>query len=197
MVRPAGEASQRAPSSAKPSGSRSVAMSGTRFCGACGLRIQSKVGRITSAQTSMSAQTRRLLDKVTPQWGLCGRAQASIGFHQSAFPAASAPLASHRCCQVSPGWSDSQPNSRAIPSRRRCCAPTSSRSNEAASIWACNDSLCCSVAGQVLAGSRGGNRSQSWRMSGRSTVHDTDLKLIVKEGHELRPPNNTSNDSGR
>ncbi len=167
MVRPAGEASQRAPSSAKPSGSRSFAINGTRFCGACGLKIHSKLGRITSAQTSMSAQTRRLLDVDTPPWDLWGRAHASIGFHQSAFPAAFAPLASHRSCQVSPDCSDNQPSSRTIPSRRFCCvARPWSISNEAASMWASNRSLGCSVAGQVLAGPRGGNRSQSWRISG-------------------------------
>ncbi len=66
-VRPAGEASQSATSSEKPSGSRSFAMFGTRFCGARGLRTQSRLGRITSVQTSMSAQTRRLLERVTPQ----------------------------------------------------------------------------------------------------------------------------------
>jgi len=67
IVRPAGEASQSATSSEKPSGSRSFAMFGTRFCGARGLSTQSRLGRITSVQTSMSAQTRRLLERVTPQ----------------------------------------------------------------------------------------------------------------------------------
>ena len=52
---------------------------------------------------SMSAQTRRLLEVVTPQLDLRGRAQASIGGHQSALPALSAPLAIHRSCQVTPG----------------------------------------------------------------------------------------------
>jgi hypothetical protein len=120
IVRPAGDVAQSAASSANPFGSRTRVMIETRFCGARGVSTHSRLGRITSAATSSSAQTRRLLAVDTPQRGFSGRAQASSGRHQSALPAASAPLASHRCCQLPPGCSLSQSSSRANPSRRRC-----------------------------------------------------------------------------
>ena len=76
-----------------------------------------------------------------------------------------------------------------MPSRRFCCiARPWSISNEAATIWASNRSLGCSVAGQVLAGCRGGNRSQSWRMSGPiDGAVDAGRSLIVNDGHESAP----------
>jgi len=127
MVRPAGDAAHNDASSANPRGSRARAMTATRFCGARGVRTQSRLGRITSAPVSSSAQTRRLLEVDTPARGFRGRAQASSARHHSALPIASAPLTSHRCCHVSPGCSASQPNNRTSPSRRRA-RPTRSSS---------------------------------------------------------------------
>ena len=99
-----------------------------------GQSTQSRLGRITSAPASRSAQTRRLLEVDTPARGFRGRAQASSGRHHSALPIASAPQASHRCCHVSPGCSHSQSSSRTSPSRRRRpAARSSSTVNGAAS----------------------------------------------------------------
>jgi len=46
-------------------------------------------------------------------------AVAIAGCHHCALPAVSAPLACHRCCQVSPGWPANQSSSRNRLSRRR------------------------------------------------------------------------------
>ena len=119
IVRPAEVASHRAVSSANPAGSRVAAINATRFCGARGVSTQSRLGRIASAQTSISAQTRRLLANDTPPRGSSGRSRACIGRHQSALPLSSAPLASHRCCHVPPGWPANQSSSRTSPVRRR------------------------------------------------------------------------------
>jgi hypothetical protein len=66
IVRPAGEASQRADSSVKTGGSRASAMRLTSVWGTRGVSTQSRDGRITPATTSMTAQTRRLLEFDTP-----------------------------------------------------------------------------------------------------------------------------------
>ena len=167
IVRPAGVTAHSADSSAKPRGSRARAMMATRFCGARGVSTQSRLGRITSAPMSSSAQTRRLLEVDTPARGLRGRAQASSGRHHWALPIASAPLTSHRCCHVSPGCSASQSSSRASPSRRRArAAGPSSTVNGAVSNRASSASRACSVIGHDAAGDRGGKRRHSWAMSG-------------------------------
>ena len=167
IVRPAGDAAHSADSSAKPRGSRARAMTATRFCGARGVRTQSRLGRITSAPASRSAQTRRLLEADTPARGLRGLAQASSGRHHSALPIASAPLTSHRCCHVSPGCSPSQSSSRTSPRWRRARANrSSSRMNGVASSLSSSASRVCSVAGQVGAEVRGGKRRHSCVMSG-------------------------------
>ncbi len=167
IVRPAGVAAHSAESSAKPRGSRARAMMATRFCGARGVRTQSRLGRITSAPISSSAQTRRLLEVDTPARGLRGRAQASSGRHHWALPAASAPLTSHRCCHVSPGCSTSQSSSRANPSRRRArAAGASSMVNGVVSNRASSTPRVCSVIGHDGTGERGEKRRHSWVMSG-------------------------------
>ena len=105
IVAPAPDAEQRAASSAKPSWSRTRAMSVARWWGANGVRSQCRLGRIASAQTSRFRLTRRLLvtDTDDPRRMLPDCNRSSDGRHQSALPKASAPLACQRSCHVWPG----------------------------------------------------------------------------------------------
>ena len=103
-------------SAAKPSGSRVRAISGARL-----RRVpaeasrKGRLGRITSAQIITKRPGARWPSgRVTP-----GRARPSEGstrLRQSA--AVSAPLASHRSCQVSPGRACSQLTTAKTPRRR-------------------------------------------------------------------------------
>jgi hypothetical protein len=73
-------------------------------------------GRTTSAPTTTSSELVINLSRFTenfPWW----RSHCSGRCAQSS-PAASAPLANHRCCQVLPGWSASQSSSSGSPQRR-------------------------------------------------------------------------------
>ena len=115
IVELAPQALSRADRSAKPSGSRTRAMSAARWWGAKGVSSQPRPGRIacadqqvqlfSSAQTSRFRLTRRLLvtDTDDPRRMLPDCNRSSDGRHQSALPKASAPLACQRSCHVWPG----------------------------------------------------------------------------------------------
>ena len=116
------------------------------------------LGRITSALTMTCTQTRRPLVTVTPSPPRPGR-ETSAGPTQSALPIESAPLASQRACQVSPGRSANQPNTQCKLRRRR------SRPSRLLAMSAVNGSesnrvntasVGSSVVGQVTAWGRGG-----------------------------------------
>ena len=105
IVAPAPDAEQRAASSAKPSWSRTRAMSVARWWGANGVRSQCRLGRIASAQTSRFRLTRRLLvtDTDDPCRILPACNRSRDGRHHPALPRASAPVACQRSCHVWPG----------------------------------------------------------------------------------------------
>ena len=103
-------------------------------------------------------QTRRPLVTVTPSPPRPGR-ETSAGCTQSALPIKSAPLASQRACQVSPGWSDNQPNTLCRLHRRRNKPSrllAMSAVNGAESNRVNTASVGSSVVGQATARGRGG-----------------------------------------
>lgn len=76
---------------------------------------------------------------------------------QSILPAASAPLTSHRSCQVCPGYCSSHRRTLVRPTLRRSWDPGVSRTNGGASNRASTASRDCSVAAHLDTGRRGGN----------------------------------------
>ena len=85
------------------------------------------------------------------------RCQA-IGSSRQLPPAASAPLAIQRCCQVPPGWPDSQSRNQARARLRRSWLPALGRTNIPLVSRAPASPRSCLVAGQSAAAGRGGNR---------------------------------------
>ena len=86
-------------------------------------------------------------------------AAAVIASRQSDW--SSAPLACHRCCQLSPGWVCSQDSTASTPSRRVCWLAGLSNVNGAASTLASTADRLASVAGHDDATGRGGNAASS------------------------------------
>ena len=145
--------SHSARSRANPSGSRSADMA--RASSACShppATSQARDGRTMPAQTAViKAETSaEVTGTASPGTGSASR-RASC---RHAAPAASAPLASQRCCQLPPSWpcsqSSSAPSAPACPGRRpaRC---------------SCTCSRACVLAGQSAAGVRGGKRVRAAR----------------------------------
>ena len=146
--------SHSARSRANPSGSRNADMA--RASSACShppATSQARDGRTTSAPTAViKAETSA---EVTGPAGPGRRFSQPPGSCRHAAPAASAPLASQRCCQLPPSWPCSQSSSSpqrdpACPGRRpaRC---------------SCTCSRACVLAGQSAAGARGGKRVRAAR----------------------------------
>lgn len=78
---------------------------------------QASDGRTPSAPTTASREL--VISSRRDEEYFPARSSHRAGPCAQASPAASAPLASHRCCQLAPGWSSSQSNSSESP-RRRC-----------------------------------------------------------------------------
>ena len=123
-------------------------------------------GRITSALiTTATALDNAANRHGAPRW--CARSQlAATGRHPA--PAASAPAAIHRCCQVRPGWSASQSSSRPTPTARSRWLSGLSRTNGGAVNRCSTTFRGCSVAGHDAGTARAGNRVRAARRaSGR------------------------------
>ena len=166
----AGSLRQTDTSSANPSGSRLRAISAVRICTVPGVRSHDRLGRITSPLIS----TRMALPRASKSFFSLAQAAPSRRSHpmtrcrQAMLPAASAPLTSHRSCQVCPGWCSSQRRIFPMPARRRACVPGASRTNGGASSRADTSSRDCSVADQLDSGRRGGNCLSSAAAAGPS-----------------------------
>jgi len=119
---PTGLASQRAVSSANPLGSRVRAISAASRVGVAVVSSQARPGRITSAQINDSrpvpstAVSNRQSNDVVALRHRTGKPR------QSTRPSLPTPLASHRCCQVSPGCASSQSTTMRTP-RLRLSSP--------------------------------------------------------------------------
>ena len=120
-------ARQIAASAANPAGSRARAISAARLCR--GRRRQQPTQARADARPRRSAAARHGAGDVQPDvLGVRWLRQPVLRLpcigsrRQAGLPAASAPLASHRSCQVSPGWRSSQSSIRVRP-RRRVCRP--------------------------------------------------------------------------
>jgi len=203
-VRPADEAPAEPNQFGEALGVTELGHPGDQNLRCAGGSTQSMLGWITSAQMNMSAQTRRLLEVDTPQLGLRGRALASIGAHQSALPAPSAPVASHPGCQVSPGWSASQSTRRPAPAGAAAVSPCPDRRPSA------TRPIFCKAAPRVTARSSArslpqpglGTVAAAPLCRGRPTMRQLRSRSAGRfqqrrRGHEVRPPNNTSSDPRR
>jgi hypothetical protein len=150
-------ASHRAVSSAKPAGSRVRVISAANRFGVAVVSSQARPGRITSAHISDSrpvpstAASNRQSNDVLALRHRIGKPL------QSMRPSRSAPLASQRCCQVSPGWVCSQSTTIRTP-RLRLSSPAGVSTTNGAVASRCStdgrDSLVC---GQEAVSRRAGN----------------------------------------
>ena len=86
----------------------------------------------------------------------CSRCQA-IGSARQFPPASSAPLAIQRCCQVSPGWADSQSRNQVRARLRRSWLSALARTNIPLVSRSKTSPRSCLVAGQSVAAGRDGN----------------------------------------
>ena len=113
---------------------------------------QSRLGRITSAQINICSPGVR-----------CGSGLArSVPTNSRQSGWSSAPLARHRCCQLSPGRSRSQPSTASTPNRRLRWLSGLSNANGAASTRSTTADRRAPVAGHDGATGRGGNAATSW-----------------------------------
>ena len=142
------------------------AISAARFRGAAGQlssQLDARPDHIGADQHQQRRRRRAARAWPCPAPGSrCGApASRRPGSRQSA--ASSAPLASHRSCQLPPGWASSQLTTLTRPSRRLCWLSGLSSGNGGASSRA---STCCRVArvaGHDEAAGRGGNAGQQFR----------------------------------
>ncbi len=121
-------------------------------------------------------------------------------------PAASAPLASHRCCQVPPGWSASQVIASLAPRNRQRWLPWCSTANGARLSKPSTGSGPV-MGGRPVGGSQprreGGTRCCPRGLAGLAAqLHSgrrggSGLRLLQPGGHEIAAPNSTLSVSGR
>ena len=126
-----------AASAAKPPGSRDRAIPAARFFGIAGARSHLRLGRMTSPQISGSTPRPRAMKSVRG-FALAqpvSRSHAAASSLHPRLPAASAPLAIHRPCQLRPGCSSSQCTSLVRPIRRLDCRSSRSAVNGGAGIY--------------------------------------------------------------
>ena len=128
--------------------------------------------------------------------GRCSRCQA-IGSCRQFPPAASAPLAIQRCCQVSPGWPDSQSRNQVRARLRRSWLSALARTNIPLVSRSKASPRSCLVAGQSVAAGRGGNRCPGRLAPGLGRACRDPRERDGVPGHDVRPPNSTSIVSGR
>ena len=106
---------------ANPCGSRTRVRSATSPAGVAGVSNQLRLGRSTSAQTSIDmarAMFSPMCSESPARSGIPDRCSCIGSRRQAWLPCASAALASHRSCQVSPGWRSNQSRTRIRPRRR-------------------------------------------------------------------------------
>lgn len=166
----AGSLRQNATSAANPSGSRLRAISAVRICTVPGFSSHDRLGRITSPLISGKIPPPRASKSFFGLWqSKPSRCSHSIARRRQAMlPAASAPLTSHRSCQVRPGCCSSQRRILPRPTLRRACVSGTSRVSGGASSRASTTSRDRPVAGHVDAGRRGGNCLSSAAAAGPS-----------------------------
>ena len=149
-------------------------------------------GRTTSAQITVSKRRGQPPRRASGVLAAAGSQPA--GTSRQPRPAVSAPLASHRSCQLSPGWSSSQSSSQASPSARCLLAAGASR--------------CERRAGQPLEVSSGlpwWPASRRHRTRGKPGAHaragepepGNPAHPAPGRGHDAPFPNRTSSVSGR
>ena len=115
-------------------------------------------GRTTSAQITVSKAADSRPSRASEYWPRL--ASQPAGTSRQPRPALSAPLASHRSCQLSPGWASSQPSTDASPSTRSFCVPALSDANGALVSRLSVSSRFAVVAGQPEVTGRAGNRAR-------------------------------------
>ena len=159
-----------------------------------------QAGRITSAQISDSRPVPTTACRPGGPTASRPCATGPARLSSRARPSWSAPLARHRCCQVSPGWACSQSSTMPTP-RRRFCSPArrcrgERRRGQQPRPARRADSR---VRGQASGSGRGGNRAAA-RRPGRPAAAPAGAapgrRRARPGGHHRPGPNSTFSDSG-
>ena len=147
-------------SRSNPSGSRVTAITDARN-GWKRVSIHGRPGRITSAQTAISSPASRSLRSQELAWPRsCSQPAGSTS--QPAPGWFSAPEASQRCCQVSPGKEASQRSSLTTPRRRICRVALRAGTNGGEVSRSSVSSCPATVKGHAGCAGRAGNRARNW-----------------------------------
>ena len=142
-----GSRSHSSRSRANPSASLAACMPDQVAAAHHRTREPAQPGRTTSAQITVSKAADSRPSRASEYWPRLAQ-PAAPGHRRQPRPAVSAPLASHRSCQLSPGWSSSQSSSDVSPSARSFCAPALSDTNGAQVSRSSASSRFAVVAGQ-------------------------------------------------